>query len=112
MSDNSPSRARMQLDLTWQEAVPQAGVQAALALMDSGKMHRYGETGAKPGEAAALEAQFAAELGLPYCVAMNSCGSTLFAALRCSGVRPGDKVLSNCFTLAPVPGAIAHAEGG
>jgi dTDP-4-amino-4,6-dideoxygalactose transaminase len=99
----------MQLDLTWQEAVPQAGVQAALALMDSGKMHRYGETGAKPGEAAALEAQFAAELGLPYCVAMNSCGSTLFAALRCSGVRPGDKVLSNCFTLAPVPGAIAHA---
>ena len=109
MSDNSPSRARMQLDLTWQEAVPQAGVQAALALMDSGKMHRYGETGAKPGEAAALEAQFAAELGLPYCVAMNSCGSTLFTALRCSGVRPGDKVLSNCFTLAPVPGAIAHA---
>ena len=109
MSDNSLSRARMQLDLTWQEAVPQAGVQAALALMDSGKMHRYGETGAKPGEAAALEAQFAAELGLPYCVAMNSCGSTLFAALRCSGVRPGDKVLSNCFTLAPVPGAIAHA---
>ena len=109
MSDNSPSTARMQLDLTWQEAVPQAGVQAALALMDSGKMHRYGETGAKPGEAAALEAQFAAELGLPYCVAMNSCGSTLFAALRCSGVRPGDKVLSNCFTLAPVPGAIAHA---
>ena len=109
MSDNSPKPARMQLDLTWQEAVPQPGVQAALALMESGKMHRYGETGAKPGEAAALEAQFAAELGLPYCVAMNSCGSTLFAALRCSGVRPGDKVLSNCFTLAPVPGAIAHA---
>ena len=26
-----------------------------------------------------------------------------------AGVRPGDKVLSNCFTLAPVPGAIAHA---
>ncbi len=108
MSDNSPQPARMQLDLTWQEAVPQAGMQAALALMESGKMHRYGETGAKPGEAAALEAQFAAELGLPYCVAMNSCGSTMFAALRCSGVKPGDKVLSNCFTLAPVPGAIAH----
>ena len=109
MAEPTPHPARRQLDLTWQEAVPQAGVQAALALMDSGKMHRYGETGAKPGEAAALEAQFAAELGLPYCVAMNSCGSTLFAALRCSGVRPGDKVLSNCFTLAPVPGAIAHA---
>ena len=99
----------MQLDLTWQEPIPPAGVQAAMALMDSAKLHRYGETGAKPGEAAALEADFAAEIGMPYCVAMNSCGSTMFAALRCSGVRPGDKVLSNCFTLAPVPGAIAHA---
>ena len=99
----------LQLDLTWQEPLPPAGVQAAMALMDSAKLHRYGETGAKPGEAAALEADFAAEIGMPYCVAMNSCGSTMFAALRCSGVRPGDKVLSNCFTLAPVPGAIAHA---
>ena len=99
----------LQLDLTWQEPIPPAGVQAAMVLMDSAKLHRYGETGAKPGEAAALEADFAAEIGMPYCVAMNSCGSTMFAALRCSGVRPGDKVLSNCFTLAPVPGAIAHA---
>ena len=99
----------LHLDLTWQEPIPPAGLQAAMALMDSGKLHRYGETGAKPGAAAALEADFAAELGSPYCVAMNSCGSTMFAALRCSGVRPGDKVLSNCFTLAPVPGAIAHA---
>ena len=99
----------LQLDLTWQEPIPPAGVQTAMALMDSAKLHRYGETGAKPGEAAALEADFAAEIGMPYCVAMNSCGSTMFAALRCSGVRPGDKVLSNCFTLAPVPGAIAHA---
>lgn len=99
----------LQLDLTWQEPIPPAGVQAAMALMDSAKLHRYGETGAKPGEAAALEADFAAEIGMPYCIAMNSCGSTMFAALRCSGVRPGNKVLSNCFTLAPVPGAIAHA---
>lgn len=109
MPEARPLSARPALDLTWQEPVPHDGVQAALALMQSGKMHRYGETGAKPGEAAALEAEFAAALGLPYCVAMNSCGSTMFAALRCSGVRPGDKVLSNCFTLAPVPGAIAHA---
>jgi len=99
----------LHLDLTWQEPIPPSGVQAAMALMDSAKLHRYGETGAKPGEAAALEADFAAEIGMPYCVAMNSCGSAMFAALRCSGVRPGDKVLSNCFTLAPVPGAIAHA---
>jgi dTDP-4-amino-4,6-dideoxygalactose transaminase len=40
---------------------------------------------------------------------MNSCGSTMFVALKALGVQPGDAVLSNCFTLAPVPGAIAHA---
>jgi dTDP-4-amino-4,6-dideoxygalactose transaminase len=96
-------------DLTWQEPIPEAGVEAANALLANGKLHRYGETGAKPSDASALEAEFARELGVPYCVAMNSCGSTMFVALKAAGVRPGDKVLSNCFTLAPVPGAIAHA---
>lgn len=98
-----------EIDLTWQEPIPEAGVAAANALLANGKLHRYGETGGKPSEASALEEEFARELGVPYCVAMNSCGSTMFVALKASGVRPGDKVLTNCFTLAPVPGAIAHA---
>ncbi len=100
---------KLDLDLTRQEAIPEAAVEAAVALLASGRLHRYGETGAKPSEVASLEAEFAQELGLPYCVAMNSCGSTMFVALKAAGVNPGDKVLSNCFTLAPVPGAIAHA---
>lgn len=77
--------------------------------MQSGKLHRYGETDGKLSPVAALEAAFAAELGLPYCVALNSCGSGMFVALKSAGVMPGDAVLSNCFTLAPVPGALAHA---
>jgi dTDP-4-amino-4,6-dideoxygalactose transaminase len=97
------------IDLTWQEPIPAAGVDAAIALMGSGKLHRYGETGGKPSEVSALEAAFAKALGVRYCVAMNSCGSTMFIALKASGVKPGDHVMSNCFTLAPVPGAIAHA---
>jgi dTDP-4-amino-4,6-dideoxygalactose transaminase len=96
------------LDLAAQEPIPEAGVQAALALMQTGKLHRYGEVGVKPSEAAMLEVEFAQEVGAKYCVAMNSCGSTMFVALKAAGVKPGDKVLSNCFTLAPVPGAIAH----
>jgi dTDP-4-amino-4,6-dideoxygalactose transaminase len=100
---------RLELDLTRQEPIPQAGVDAALALMASGKLHRYGEVGGKPSEASALEEAFARELGVRYCVALNSCGSAMFLALKAAGVRPGDAVLSNCFTLAPVPGAIAHA---
>ncbi len=103
------SSSRLELDLTQQEPIPAAGVQAALALMESGKLHRYGEVGGKPSEASALESEFAAELGTRYCVAMNSCGSTMFVALKAAGVQPGDAVLSNCFTLAPVPGAMAHA---
>jgi dTDP-4-amino-4,6-dideoxygalactose transaminase len=99
---------RLELDLTKQEPIPPAGIEAALALMASGKLHRYGEVGAKPSEVSSLEAAFAAEVGARYCVAMNSCGSTMFVALKASGVRPGDAVLSNCFTLAPVPGAMAH----
>jgi dTDP-4-amino-4,6-dideoxygalactose transaminase len=96
-------------DLTAQEPIPEAGVQAALALMASGRLHRYGEVGAQPSEASALEAEFAQELGRRYCVGMNSCGSTMFIALKALGVQPGETVLTNCFTLAPVPGAIAHA---
>jgi dTDP-4-amino-4,6-dideoxygalactose transaminase len=97
------------LDLTQQDPIPRAGVEAVRALMASGKLHRYGETGARPSEVSSLEAEFAAELGVRYCVAMNSCGSTMFVALKAAGVKAGDAVLSNCFTLAPVPGAIAHA---
>lgn len=97
------------IDLTAQEPIPDAGVRAALALLQSGKMHRYGEASGVPAEAALLEAEFAASLGRRYAVGMNSCGSTMFVALKCLDVGPGDVVLSNCFTLAPVPGAIAHA---
>ncbi len=97
------------LDLTAPEAIPAAGVKAALELMASGKLHRYGEAGSAPAHAAALEQEFARELGVRYCVGMNSCGSTLFVALKALHVQPGDAVLSNCFTLAPVPGAVAHA---
>lgn len=111
MSSNTIDAPQLEVDLTQQEPIPPAGVDAALALLASGRLHRYGETGGKPSEVSALEADFAAELGVRYCVAMNSCGSTMFVALKAAGIKPGDAVLSNCFTLAPVPGAIAHAGG-
>lgn len=97
------------IDLTAQEPIPEAGVRAALALLQSGKLHRYGEASSVPAEAAQLEAEFAASLGRRYAVGLNSCGSTMFVALKALGVQPGDLVLSNGFTLALVPGAVAHA---
>ncbi len=106
----NPANPPLQLDLTRQEAIPAAGVEAALRLMASGKLHRYGETGGVPSEVSQLEQAFAQETGARFCVAMNSCGSTMFVALKAAGVKAGDPVLTNCFTLAPVPGAIAHAQ--
>lgn len=99
----------LNIDLSQQEPIPADGVAAALKLMHSGKLHRYGETDGSTSAASRLEAAFAAELGVRYCVALNSCGSSMFVALKSAGVQAGDAVLSNCFTLAPVPGAIAHA---
>lgn len=101
---------RLTRDLTQPEPVPAAGIARALELMQSGRLHRYGETGGRGSETSLLEEEFAASVGTKYCVAMSSCGATLFAALKAMGVAPADPVLSSAFTLAPVPGAIAHAN--
>ncbi len=97
-------------DLTQPEPVPPEGIARAIELMQSGRLHRYGETGGRGSETALLEEEFAASVGAKYCVAMSSCGATLFAALKAQGVKAGDPVLTSAFTLAPVPGAIAHAN--
>ena len=97
-------------DLTQPEPVPPKGIARALELMQSGRLHRYGETGGRGSETALLEEEFAATVGAKYCVAMSSCGATLFTALKAVGVKPGDAVLTSAFTLAPVPGSIAHAN--
>ena len=100
---------RLQRDLSAPPPIPQAGIDAALAVLRSGWLHRYGETLGDASEVSMLEAEFAASLGARYAVAVNSCGSAMYLALLCSGVQRGDRVLMNAFTLAPVPGAVAHA---
>jgi len=92
---------------TQQEPIPQAGIDAALAVMTSGRLHRYNTAGDEIAEAALLEEEFAAITGAKYCLAVASGGYAMTTALRACGVGHGDKVLTNAFTLAPVPGAIA-----
>ena len=96
-------------DLGKPAAIPEAARKAAAALLAAGRLHRYAEAGGNGGPVAELEREFAALIGRRYAVAVNSCGSTMFLALLGTGVRPGDPVLMNAFTLGPVPGAIAHA---
>jgi dTDP-4-amino-4,6-dideoxygalactose transaminase len=102
---------RLARDLTEPEPIPEAGIVRACELMRSGRLFRYGEMGADQNDVALLEQEFAAFIGRRYCVAVNSGGAALCLALKVLDVRPGDPVLVNGFTLAPVPGAILHAGG-
>lgn len=105
----APAPERLALDLSAPPPIPEEGIAAAERVLRSGWLHRYGETQGDASEASLLEEEFAALVRRRFCVAVNSCGSAMFLALLGAGVRPGDRVLMNAFTLAPVPGAVAHA---
>ncbi len=92
---------------TQQEPIPEAAQAAALRVMQSGRLHRYNTAPGEVSEVALLEQEFAAWTGARHALAVASGGYALATALRALGVGPGDKVLTNAFTLAPVPGAIA-----
>lgn len=92
---------------TQQEPIPEEGILAATQVMRSGRLHRYNTENGEISQTAQLEVEFAAAMGARYCLAVASGGYAMAAALRALGVRPGEKVLTNVFTLAPVPGAIA-----
>lgn len=94
-------------NFTQQEAIPDEGIAAALEVLKSGRLHRYNVAAGEDGETALLEQEFATQMGAKYCLAVASGGYALATALRALEVQPGDKVLTNAFTLAPVPGAIA-----
>lgn len=92
---------------TQQEPIPQAGIDAAMAVLGHGRLHRYNTAAGEIAEVALLEEEFAAQTGAKYCLAVASGGYAMTTALRACGVGHGDLVLTNAFTLAPVPGAIA-----
>lgn len=92
---------------TQQEAMPDDAIDAALAVLRHGRLHRYNVAPGELSEAALLEQDFAAFVGSKYCLAVASGGYAITTALRAVGVGQGDAVLTNAFTLAPVPGAIA-----
>ena len=96
---------------TQQAPLPEASLAAAEAILTSARLHRYNVAPGESSETERLEAEFAAWQGATYCLALGSGGQALQIALRAVGVRPGDPVLTNAFTLAPVPGAIAAVGG-
>lgn len=94
-------------NFTQQEPIPQEAIDAAVRVMQSGRLHRYNLGAGEQGEVALLEREFADYVGARFCLAVTSGGYALATALRALGVQAGEPVLTNAFTLAPVPGAIA-----
>ena len=78
--------------------------------MKAGRLHRYNLTDEDLNDVSQLETEYAKWQGVDYCVACTSGGYAIQLALRVCGLKPGEKVLANAYTLAPVPGAI-HAVG-
>ena len=95
---------------TQQEPLPAAAIDSATAILQSGRLHRYNLAPGEVGEVALLEREFADWQESRYCLAVASGGQAIQIALRAAGVVQDDPVLTNAFTLAPVPGAI-HAVG-
>ncbi len=95
---------------TQQEPISEAAIARVSDILRTGRLHRYNTVGDERSEAALLEAEYAAYQGTDYCLAVTSGGQALQIALRAVGVRPGDLVLANAYTLAPVPGAM-YATG-
>lgn len=95
---------------TQQEAIPSSGVEKAVDILKSGRLHRYNTGPGEISDTALLESEYAAYQGVDYCLAVTSGGQAIQIALRAAGIQPGDLILANAYTLAPVPGAI-HAVG-
>ena len=98
-------------NFTQQLPIPEEAIERAVAVMRSGRLHRYNVVDGEVPETVRLENEFAAYMGARFCLACTSGGYALQTALRAFGVSPGEPVLTNGFTLSPVPGAIEAAGG-
>ena len=99
-------RTKFTKPFTQQEPIPAAAIERAVEVMQSGRLHRYNLAEGDTNEASQLEREYAEWQGVDYCVACTSGGYAIQLALRACGVAPGDRVLANAYTLAPVPGAM------
>ena len=100
---------RFTKEFTRQEPIPPAGIKRAIELLQSGRLHRYNTSPDEVSDVTLLEKEYAEYVGTKYCLGLASCGSAIYVALKSVGVKPGDQILCNAFTLAPVPGAVENA---
>jgi len=104
-------RAYVTRDIKTPDPIPEAGREEAMDLMKTGRLYRYNVPSAEESTVSKCEKEIADYTGHKYCVALNSCGSAIMLMMKTTGVKQGDKVLSNAFTFGAVPSAIEHAGG-
>jgi len=97
---------RFEKSFTQQIPVPVSGISRVIEIMETGRLHRYNLMPDEESEASLLESEYASWQGSKFCLACASGGYAIALALRVLGVKNGDEVLTNAYTLAPVPGAI------
>ncbi len=96
---------------TQQEAISDTAIAAAVEVMRTGRLHRYNTHADETSHTAKLEREYADYQQSAYCLACASGGYAMSIALQAAGIKPGETVLTNSFTLAPVPGSIVNAGG-
>ena len=62
---------------TQQEAIPDAGIEQAVEVLRSGRLHRYNTSDGETSEVALLEQEYAAYMGQRYCLACTSGGYSM-----------------------------------
>ena len=95
-------------NFTQQEPLSESSIEAAIKVMRHGRLHRYNVKNGEISETALFEKEFAKKLDVRFCLACASGGYAMTTALRALGIKPGDKILTNGFTLAPVPVSYTH----
>jgi perosamine synthetase len=90
------------------EPIPEAARLEIDRLLASGDLFRY--TAAHGAPVALLEEEFAAQIGSRYALAVSSCSSALFLAIKAIGLPRDGRILIPAFTFAAVPSAIVHAD--
>jgi len=105
--NNPAPPTRFTGNFTQQEAIPEDAIEKAIEVMRSGRLHRYNVAEANDlSETALLETEFAAYQNQRYALALASGGYAMQTALRAIDIQADEPVLTNAFTLSPVPGAI------
>lgn len=108
---STTARTFISRDIKTPDPIPVEGQEAAMELMRTGRLYRYNVKSAGESAVSQCEQALADYTGHKYCVALNSCGSAIMLMMKCTGLQPGGKVLSNAFTIGAVPSAIEHADG-